>query len=258
MTQSKICFIGNSHLGALAQAPGGNAAFAAAGYDVVYWGAAGSLFPEIVYEDGWFRSPSPKRSRVISGDRYGHLPLAEFGTIVFYGCAVTVLSVAIRIANTIPNPAGLSSAFLDAVLSEQIAAWWAVQPVRGLMQDATTHHPETTCLFTVHPHRAEDPAYLAGIADIGFVRLVRDRLLDTLEGWCRDRSILFYRQDPATLADNGLLTLGEYSTGSVEMERNTPHKGEDLVHMNSRYGELAMAGMLAILTDGGRSAKAVA
>ena len=60
---SKICILGNSHLGALAQSEAGAKAFEAAGHDVVYWGAAGTLFPKITYKDGRLISPAPSRSR---------------------------------------------------------------------------------------------------------------------------------------------------------------------------------------------------
>jgi hypothetical protein len=91
MHTSKLCFVGNSHLGALAQANEGNSKLAEAGYDVAYWGAAGSHFPKIRYEAGYLISPNEDRARTISGGGMESYQLWSF-LQSFFSVAILIFS----------------------------------------------------------------------------------------------------------------------------------------------------------------------
>lgn len=243
----KICIIGNSHLGALALSETGMKGFAEAGYDVVYWGAAGSLFGKIEYSEGQLISPAPARSKIISSGRYGHLPLSDFDVVVFYGMAVTLSNVAAQITNRLKSIEGRSKSFVDAGLAEQISEWWERRLGRALMQDVTDAAPAKKFVFTTDPLVAENPEYLGKIKDTVLLRKVLDALYAHCEKWCEERNISFYRQSDATLAGNRIATDFDYNTNSVKMEAGKPHPEDDFVHMNSRYGDIVLADLLTLL-----------
>lgn len=252
MPATKICFIGNSHLGALAQSEVGNTAFAAAGYDVVYWGAPGSLFRQIREENGHLISSSVKRSLVISGGRYTHLPLAEFDTLVFYGCHVTLGPVAIRIGKQLKTVHSLSSGFWNAIIAEQIDAWWEEQQARSLIESAIRAHPGQTYVFAPQPNRAEDPDYRQKAKVLADSITVNKAITGHLHRWCSERGILFCSQPPDTLIKNGLFTRAEFGVGSIKMEARTQHDIDDRTHMNAAYGDRILAEILAILATKAR------
>lgn len=146
----KLCIIGNSHLGALAQSDSKMKAFAKAGFDVVFWGVPGKLFPQIACDEGMLLSPSPERSRIISSGRYGDLPLDDFDCILFYGFKVELSKVAARITNQLATLNKHSKAFQKEVITELIATWWEKEFGRALMQTVIDEKPEIRYLFTLN------------------------------------------------------------------------------------------------------------
>lgn len=243
----KMCIIGNSHLGALALSETGMKGFTEAGYDVVYWGAAGSLFSKIQYSEGQLISPVPERSKIISSGRYGHLPLADFDVVVFYGMAVPLSNFALKTANRLKTIEKRSKSFVDAVLAEQISGWWEPRLAPALMQAVTDAAPAKRFIFTTDPLVAENPEYLGKIKDTVLPRKVLDALYDHCAKWCEDRNISFYRQSEATLAVNRVTTDFDFNTNSVTLEAGKPHPEDDFVHMNSSYGDIVLADLLSLL-----------
>lgn len=243
----KICIIGNSHLGALALSETGMKGFAEAGYDVVFWGAAGSLFGKIQYSEGQLISPAPARSKIISSGRYGHLPLSDFDVVVFYGMSVALSKTAAQIANRLKTIEGRSKSFVDAVLAEQISEWWERRLGRALMQDVTDAAPAKRFFYTTGPLVAENPEYLGKIEDTVLLRKVLDALNAHCAKWCEDRNISFYKQSEATLADNGVTTRFDFNTNSVTLGAGKPHPEDDFAHMNSSYGDIILADLFKLL-----------
>lgn len=243
----KICILGNSHLGALAQSVSGSKAFSEAGYEVVYWGAAGTLFGKIAYADGQLISPAPERSKIISSGLYGHLPLSEFDGVLFYGMAVSLSNIALQITKRLKTIEPLSQAFVAEVLSEQIGAWWEMRTGRALMQAVIDAEPNKRYVFTPDPLIAQNDSYLSGVQDAALLSRVLDALYAHCQGWCAARNIDFYRQNDLTWSPDRITTDTSFSTDSVKMEAGKPHPEDDFVHMNGRYGDIILADILALL-----------
>ncbi|APE43434.1 hypothetical protein BOO69_08390 [Sulfitobacter alexandrii] len=231
-------------------------AFGTAGYDVVYWGAAGRLFDQIKYSDGKLISPAPERSKIISSGRYGHLPLSDFDAIIFYGMAVRLSGIAAQITGRLKTIQTLSKSFVDETLAEQIAVWWDHRLGRELMKVVTDAAPSKKFIFTTDPLVAENPQYLDKVKDNLLLRRVLDELYAHCSHWCEEHGISFYRQSNATLAANGVTTDFDFNTNSVKMEAGKPHPEDDFVHMNSRYGDVVLADLLALLEADRSAARA--
>lgn len=236
-----ICIIGNSHLGALAQSAEGNALFERKNYDLVYWGAAGTLFPKIYYKDGLLISPNAQRSLIISSGRYGDLVIDDFDKLVFYGCHIAFYNQARRFLQLLRrDDRPRSAAFLDLALSDFIAGWWREHEARALIETVQRHHPDKSYVVAAQPMIATSGQYLDEIQDAALFKRVLDAFDDHLDAWCAGIGAIYLRQNQATL-DSGLVSTNPcYTKDSVKMEAGEAHPDNDLVHMNGQYGTFVL------------------
>jgi len=235
----RICILGNSHLGALVQAEQGNARFADAGYDVLYWGAAGGNFPKIRYNAGIFTSPHPSQARMISGDRCEELAVANADVLIAYGCHVMLSTQTRRIAMILQEAEGISSAMRAAYLDEIVSHWWRNATIRPLIEAVRRDFPKMPIFLYAHPLEGKHGGYFARLRDMGLVREVFLRLIIHLETWAETRSVSFCRQPQETVVDD-LFTDPVFARGSVKLGQDEQHPEGDLRHMNSSYGNLVM------------------
>lgn len=246
---TSICIIGNSHLGALAQSEQGNRLFKERSCELVYWGAAGTLFPKIYYKDGILVSPNQERSKIISAGRYGDLTVDDFDIIVFYGCHIDFYNQARSCVSLLAKDnKPRSAAFCDGMIADYIRQWWEKHDARRLIETVWHHHPDKNFVVSPQPMLATSARHLDGIQDRDLFRRVLSAFDDYLDTWCAEKRGQYLRQNPATMDDERVSTDLRYTRGSIKMEAGQPHPEDDLAHMNGAYGDYVMND-LAVLVD---------
>lgn len=226
----RVCIIGNSHLGALKQAmpeflaevPDAN---------LMYWGAAGTNFRGIKYEDGMLKSPVPSYSLRVTDGRFTHFRFDDFDWIVIYGAEITPGWAAWKGEQALKGMPPVSRQFSEAIVRDIIDEWWDRQAIAKLLSEVPAQY-RRRMVCCAEPFYAESSKMYANLArSVGNLVVAQD----AIEGKLGSLGIPFIRQPSKTVAQ-GLYTAQHHKSGSIGLDTDYTHPDTDIFHMNKSYG----------------------
>ncbi len=246
----KVAIVGNSHLGCLNQALESGSVPVEENIDLVFWGAAGTDFPLIRYEQGILKSPRPRYSLLVSGGRYDDLPVRDFDVIVFYASQIDPFRFARRLAPLFEPGRGFSAAFERQALAESLGNWWSGLPVASLIGNIGREFPETRLLVYPTPYWSPN----CGLFPESYQRQLMMETIAKVTNHAAQRIAEHggeFRRQPLETIEAGIFTRMDLSKGSIKnVSGGVPHDDTDHVHMNRDYGLIVIHDIIDALTQG--------
>jgi hypothetical protein len=266
----RLCFVGNSHLGALKRA-WKRIGSEFPDIEVSMFGAAGSSFRDVVVEGDMIvaTSRAAARSFRATGGKK-RIRLSDCDGLVVVGSSASLLKLGRLLQDYMPpfmNPELVDSAqkagrpdfverlralnrrgeprlvstplFLDMLRAvhakshgaELLAAVSRVRPMR--LAQVTTPYPSSSLA------EARPQDLISQLVKLGYGPLFADMVAQTLADILPKGAKLI--RPPADLLVEGILTERSYSDGSMALrEEKGEHDEDDLFHMNEAYGEVML------------------
>jgi hypothetical protein len=240
----RICFVGNSHLGAIKQALSGFLQKNNIEADVVFWGVAGTNFsyPQVHYDSGSLISPLPHFSEMVSGGRYREkLPLLDFDVVVFYAADVGISSTAQMLQWRLRDRRNYSGRFFDAAVDDLLKTRMSATAVSKIINDIPVDERPAKIVVCPSPLYAPSSKHFPNIE---YGRQLVSRVFDATRSHFEKNGAVFVSQPEATM-ESGLYTKQSFSTQSVKLLEGVPHGDDDYSHMNADFGEIMLTAIFS-------------
>lgn len=244
----KIAVLGRSHMVALKNAvdegkfdpggPGGN--------ELVFFGAPNDSFRSgLRTENGVLRGDARagKMFLTTSGGQADHLDPRDYDAVVVYGSYFTIqtfFSTLIRNAPG-PGPLGLSQAFLRAAAAD----WLTAMPTLDIIRAFRDRAPDTPVVLAFEPFYSQ--RYQSKLRKgVTISADQREIVFDALAEAVRAAGAVPFFQPRSTMADT-IYSQDALSHGSRKLVDGSEHDPDDMTHLNSTYGAMALSGIMDLL-----------
>jgi len=232
---SKVCVIGNSHIGTLRWALKGGL-FADPDMDIVFWGFSRQHFENVRIVNGLLIPPDRKRALVVSDGRYETICPQDFDTLLFVGGNFnTTVNLIWMKEHAGSEGDGTSS---ERALYNRLRARLRLCHAMKLMASIAPSYAGRI-MFVPTPLVSEDAGERMSL-QISPQELDRfNRLLAAILG---ESGITYVAQPIITIKDNKW-TRSEYANagfGGLGQDAPKGHDGNRYKHMNARYGNVIL------------------
>ena len=238
----RLAIVGNSHLAALKLAER-DGLIEAEDFDICYYGGAGALFANMVFQDGLLDMKSKKNALLVTDGRYAALPVDAFDAFMFHGASYSYSALLRRYGGAGVSPNTVSSAFLLETARQSLYLPFIANNVAFAVREDV----DVPVVISTNPLKAQRSRQFANtsVADTDIRKL--DAALHTA---FKEKGIHYIAQPADSIAGN-VYTDDRFSIGSVRLKGDltTQHDEEDFGHMNAEYGALVLRDALAKIRE---------
>ena len=251
----KICVLGSSHIAALKHAVD-NGALDGTDAEIAFFGAPGKNFSKMRMRKGVIRGPKSIRDKIllVSEGRYAEIDPAKFDVLFFYGAFFNFH----YLLGSIHHVLNLGVHLSDNCLSAGVDRWMASKHIFRIASKAANTNSATRVILSPRPIPAigacdasevEDPDENRGWLWERLEPSFRKKIWNLCKQSAERRGVESVFQPESTL-DANQFTKAEYTANSRRLLRpDVSHGQTDVSHMNVRFGEDSLHGLLAYLAD---------
>ena len=234
----RICVTGRSHIVALKSAID-EGKFDTGENEFVFIGASSKAYQTETYVSEGILKATGKAAQMFlktSGGYYDHLDPKEFDAIVVYGSHFHLQTL---FASLLRASLEVESGFSSAFLREGVRRWLLDQPTLGMIKEMKSRHqlPITLMFEPFFSERFKDQMPPNATITVE----TRDHIFDVLREACEEAGAVCLFQPEETITDV-VYSHHELSVGSRRLagSGNLEHEDDDVTHLNSTYGAIAL------------------